>query len=247
MLELQKLKLASLLYKYMFPLYRKVYFSFKNRKDAHHLRLIERLIKPGNNILDIGANIGFFTKYLSEKTGSSGHVYSFEPDETNFQHLRNELEGILNVTLIKKAVASDSGTLTLYTSTLLNVDHRTYVPENYSGKISVEKISIDEFVGGRFSIDLIKLDIQGFEMEALKGMKHTLEKNKDVVVFAELWEYGLQKAGSSAKAVYNFLTELGFNIYEVNAELHPLSIEKVSAIRNDFFSDIHILATRNKL
>ena len=94
MFENQKLKLASLLYSYLFPIYRLLYFRFKNNKDREHLLLIKSLIKPGDIVLDIGANIGFFARHLSEFTGPTGKLYCFEPDKTNFHHLEKELKGI---------------------------------------------------------------------------------------------------------------------------------------------------------
>ncbi|CAN5626454.1 hypothetical protein BH11BAC1_BH11BAC1_18040 [soil metagenome] len=248
MLEQQKLKFASLLYKYLFPVYRILYFNFKNKKDRHHLTLISSLIKPGFQVLDIGGNIGFFTKFLAKHVGSSGHVYSFEPDITNFNHLKKELSGNKNVTLVQKAIAAESGSLTLYTSTLLNVDHRTYKPDNYTGSYSVEKIAIDEFVSDRFKVDFIKMDIQGFEKDALKGMEKTLMANKDIILFTEFWPYGLKQAGSSAAEVFDLLSSNGFSIYKVDAsKLVTMTREDAATMKVEYFTDANVIATRNEI
>jgi len=259
MLEQQKLKLASILYKYAFPLYRRLYFNFKNKKDRHHLQLLSKLVKPGDKVLDIGGNIGFFTKFLAECVGSTGHVYCFEPDSTNFGHLENELKQIKNVTLIQKAIAADSGSLTLYTSDLLNVDHRTYKPaaltgslqrpkNNYNGSYTVEKIAIDEFVAGRFKVDFIKMDIQGFEMEALRGMKKTLEANHGIILFTEFWPYGLAQAGSSAVEVFDLLTGYGFLIYKVDAlKLTRMTKEEAMTMKVEYFTDANVLLSRKEI
>jgi FkbM family methyltransferase len=248
MLEHQKLKLASLLFKYMFPLYRKMYFRYKNRKDKLHLMLINKLVKPGNKILDIGANIGFFTKFLSDKTGSDGHVYSFEPDEINFQHLKNELRNSANVTLVKKAVASSSGKLKLYSSSLLNVDHRTYPSENSKSICEVDKISIDDFVNGKFKVDFIKMDIQGFESEALKGMNKTISENSDLLIFMEFWPYGLQQAGSSAEKLYDLVTSEKFLVYIITEEgLKLFTREQAMSMKVEYYTDCNVLLTRKVL
>ena len=149
MFQKLQLRFASLLYKYAYPLYRRLYFNFKNRKDLYNLQLADQIIKPGNIVLDIGANVGFYGRHFAKCVGSGGKVYCFEPDIINFKHLRKELKGISNVNLVPMAVAAESGTLTLYTSDLLNIDHRTYQPEHYSSKYEVEKVSIDEFIKGR--------------------------------------------------------------------------------------------------
>ena len=248
MFEKLKLRLAATLYHHAFRIYRMMYFRFKRKKDKHHLQLIQRLLKPGSTAIDIGANIGFFTKFLAECVGQEGHVYAFEPDKTNFHHLENELKGTTNTTLVQKAVSETSGTLTLYTSDLLNVDHRTYEPENYSGKYSVEKISVDDFVNGRFKVDFIKMDIQGFEMEALRGMEKTLRVNQHIFLFTELWPFGLEKSGSSAIEVFDFLTQSGFNIYKIdNNGYSRMNLTEVPNLKVEFLNDVNILASRAQL
>jgi len=248
MFDKQKLKTAGVLFKYAFVIYRWLYFNFKNRKDHYNLQLLNTFIKPGFVVLDIGANIGFFSRFLSDKVGATGHVYCFEPDAINFRHLKNELKSKTNTTLLQKAVAAESGMLTLYTSNLLNVDHRTYKHDNYAEQHSIEKMAIDDYINNQFKVDLIKMDIQGFEMEALKGMKKTLEANPNLILFTEFWAYGLQQAGSSAMEVFDFLTQLNFNVYRIdNAKLSVLTIENIKQLKVDLFSDINVLASRNTL
>jgi FkbM family methyltransferase len=245
MLAKLKLKLAALLYKYNFPVYRWLYFRYKNKKESHYLNLLKSLLNQDSIILDIGGNIGFYTKAFATFVGPKGHVYSFEPDLINFRYLKMELNGLTNVSLFQKAVASESGILTLYTSELLNVDHRTYKTDNYKEEYSVEKTSIDDFVAGKFNVDLIKMDIQGFEMEALKGMKQTLVNNRNIILFTELWPWGLIQAGSNVAEVFDFISELEFKIYKVNlTSLSILSREEAINTEIDFFTDANIVASR---
>lgn len=248
MFEKLKLRFAAILFRHAFPLYRLLYFRYKRKKDKHHLELIQRILKPGSIVIDIGANIGFFTKFLSGCVGEKGHVYAFEPDKTNFHHLKNELKGSTNTTIVQKAVSATSGKLTLYTSDLLNVDHRTYEPENYRDKYSVEKTSVDDFVNGRFKVDFIKMDIQGFEMEALKGMENTLRNNNDIVLLMELWPYGLLQAGSSVTEVVDFIAAIGLNIYSVHSGFPVLfSKQDAKEIPVVYFSDTNVLLTRKAI
>jgi FkbM family methyltransferase len=209
------IRFGNFLYHRWFSLYNLLYEVFKRRQDAPELRLLRRLVRPGDIILDIGANIGFYSRLLSTLAGPSGKVYSFEPDDTNFIHLLTNIRGLLNVEPIKKAVAESSGFLKLYTSPMLNVDHRTYKVDDYAEEQDIAATSVDDFVEGRFRVNLIKIDIQGFEVFALRGMKRTLEENEDIIILAELWPYGLRKAGCSCKTMMDFLSTLGFQIFEI--------------------------------
>lgn len=248
MFETQKLKLASILYKNAFPLYRMMYFNFKKKKDAANLSIIKQLLTPTSNVLDIGANIGFYSVQLAEQTGAGGKVYCFEPDAVNFKHLQKETKSFKQIELFQKAVAAENGKLTLYTSDLLNIDHRTYEPESYSGKYDVEKISIDSFIQNKFKVDFIKMDIQGFEMDALNGMQETLKANNDLVMLTEFWPYGLQQAGSSAVAVFDFFTKLDFKVYQlIKNKLQQLTRDEVLAMKVDFLSDTNVWISRKSL
>lgn len=248
MLEHQKLKLASVLYKNAFPLYRMMYFNFKKKKDAANLALLKHLLTPKSNVLDIGANIGFYSIYLAEQTGVGGKVFCFEPDAVNFKHLQKETKSYKQIELFQKAVAAENGKLTLYTSDLLNIDHRTYEPESYSGKYDVEKIAIDNFIQNKFKVDFIKMDIQGFEMDALKGMTVTLKANTDLIMLTEFWPYGLLQAGSSAVEVFDFFTELEFKVYQLkNNKLQLLTRAQVQAMKVDFLSDTNVWISRKSL
>jgi len=243
-----QLKLASLLYHHAYLFYKPIYFRFKNKKDRNNLELIKSFVKPGSNILDIGSNIGFYSSFLSEIAGANGHVWCFEPDKKNFLHLENTLRGKSNVTLIQKAAAADSGKLKLFTSPLLNVDHRSYPSENAGENYEVEKISIDDYVDGKFNIDFIKIDIQGFESEAFRGMKKTLSENPSTILSIEFWPYGLQQAGSSAAELYDLISENGFQVYRIGEKnLTLFSREDAMSMKVEYYTDCNVLLTRNSL
>src|SRR2546421_1846783 len=231
------IRFGNVLYHRWFALYNLLYEVFKRWQDAVEISLLHRLVQPGDTILDIGANIGFYSRLLATLAGPSGRVYSFEPDNTNFLHLLGNIQGLLNVEPIKQAVAERSGPLKLYTSHMLNVDHRTYRVDNYAEEKEVTATSVDDFVGGRFRVSLIKIDIQGFEVFAFRGMKKTLEENKDIVILTELWPYGLKKAGCSCRMMIDFLVDLGFQIFEIaGGRLVEFDINQIPSLEEQPFS-----------
>jgi FkbM family methyltransferase len=242
------LRLASLLYTNAYSIYKPLYFRYKYRKDKFNLELIRKFIKPGSTIIDIGANIGFYSSFFSRLTGSNGHVYCFEPDKTNFRHLEKTLLGKINVTLAQKAVAAESGMLKLHPSSILNVDHRTYSSRNSEGGYEVEKISIDDYVDKKFKVDFIKMDIQGFETEALKGMNNTLAENPGILLLMEFWPYGLHEAGSSAEELFDMVVEKGFHPYRINEkDIIPFTREDALSMLKEYHTDCNVLLKRKDI
>lgn len=208
-----------------------MYSVFKNKQDAFEIALLKKHIQPGDTILDIGANIGFYAKILSQLTGPTGKVHCFEPDTTNFNHLKVETAGLTNIIINNKAVGPKTEKIKIYTSKNLNVDHRTYKPEEYDKEIEIDAISLEDYLDVNAKVDFIKIDIQGFEMEAMKGMHAILKANHNIKLISEFWPYGLRKAGSSVSDYYNFLKNMNFNIHLLKEDkLEPLSLEKVQQL-----------------
>src|ERR1035437_5563169 len=247
MLQSFSIRLGKFLYNNAFPLYNGIYPIFKRKQDAQELKLISSIVKPGFNILDIGANIGFYTKVFSELTGPKGSVHAFEPDITNFKYLQGNLGKNKNVTLVNKAVSDKTEPLKIYLSKMLNVDHRTYPVDDYSDIMEIDATTIDDYLtlNNITRIDFIKMDIQGFEMSALKGMEKTLNNNPGVKIISELWPYGLSKAGSSAPEIHNFANSLGFGIYTITAnQLQPLTKELISELKQDEKNYYNVLLSK---
>ncbi|MDP1800615.1 MAG: FkbM family methyltransferase [Bacteroidota bacterium] len=208
-----------------------MYKLFKNKQDAFEIDLLKKNIQKNDVVLDIGANIGFYATILSDIVGENGVVHCFEPDTKNFEHLKKTTANFKNIKINNKAVGPRTEKLKIYTSKNLNVDHRTYKPEEYDKEIEIDAVSIDDHLSSNLKVNFIKMDIQGFEMQAIQGMQHILEKNKDVKIISEFWPYGLKKAGSSVTDYFNFLVTKGFNCYllEQNSLL-KLTADKVTSL-----------------
>ena len=222
--------LGNFLYKNCFPIYKVTYKSFKEKQDAFEISLMKKYIQSGDKVLDIGANIGFYAEILSTLVGTKGKVHCFEPDGINFGHLKKRCESLLNVSINQKAVADKTQKIKIYTSKQLNVDHRTYKPDEYDQEIDIDAISIDDYLSLNSQdseVNFIKMDIQGFEMSAVKGMEKTLLKS-DIKMLSEFWPFGMRKAGTSVLEYYRFLRQYNFYVYLIeNQQLIELSEDKV--------------------
>jgi len=109
--------------------------------------LVRREIQPGDTVLDIGANIGYFTLLFAQLVGAQGRVYAFEPDPTNFHILRRNIErnGLKNVVPEQKAVSSRTGKIRLFSDKTNRGDNRTFDPGNGRDWVEVDAVSLDEY------------------------------------------------------------------------------------------------------
>jgi FkbM family methyltransferase len=205
-------KLGNYLFKYAYPVYRPLYFLYKKISDSKKMEILSGYIKPGMAVLDIGANIGFYSLFFSELVGEQGKVYAIEPDPVNFTHLKKSTSDYKNIITIEKAVGETTGKLRLYYSPNLNVDHQTYDIGEGRKYLEVDSISLDDYLPKDIGISLIKIDIQGFDFQAMKGMQGILERSGNLMILGELWPYGLQRAGSGSMEYMDYLRSKGFTI-----------------------------------
>ena len=190
-------------------------FSSGENYKPTETEVFKKEISLGNTVLDIGANIGDDTLVLAKLVGNRGRIYAFEPDPDNFRLLKKNVlvNKYKNVVLINKAVSDKNGIIKLFLSDNNKADHRIYDPENKRKYVEVGMISLDSyFKSKRTKIDVVKIDIQGAEMLAFKGMKRLLKNNKNCKILTEFWPIGLKRAGSSAKECLSFIRGMGYSI-----------------------------------
>ena len=114
------------LYKVAFPIYRPLYSVFKIYADRAERQILTQQLSAGCVAVDVGANIGIYSQFLSRCVGPAGAVHSFEPSTENFRHLSAAVAGLPNVRVNELAVSDKTGRSLLYVSDKLNVDHHTY-------------------------------------------------------------------------------------------------------------------------
>jgi len=140
-------------------------------------------LKPGQVFYDIGASVGYYTIMASNLVGNSGMVYAFEPFEENLEMLNENIKNNKsdNVVVIPRAVSSKSGKLKLFSNGRPGQNSVNKVGNDY--KIA-EAISLDEFEI-KDKPDFIKIDVEGHELEVLKGMTKILDTKKELVIIME--------------------------------------------------------------
>ncbi|PYJ04409.1 MAG: FkbM family methyltransferase [Verrucomicrobia bacterium] len=185
-------------YEHAFPIYRLCYRTFKAYADRAERQLLKRILSAGDVVVDAGANIGVYSQFLSSCVGPTGVVHSFEPSPENFRRLQSATRKLANVRLSQAAVGECSGRSKLYVSDQLNVDHRTYETEGDSRPaVQIDVIALDDYFKPGQRVDLIKMDIQGYELHALRGANRVLADNPSAKLLLEFWPYGLKQAGTN--------------------------------------------------
>jgi FkbM family methyltransferase len=169
--------------------------------------------KAGMCIIDIGANLGYYTLLAAKRVGEHGRVYAFEPDPDNYSLLARNIEanGCQNVRLSAKAVSNVSGKGTLFFCEEHRGDHRLSDPGGGRKRIAIETVRLDDALPERLQVDVIKMDIQGAEMEAVQGMQRILLENPHLKILCEFWPAGLAIGGSSGEEFLSWVASKGLN------------------------------------
>lgn len=184
--------------------------------EPFETRLIQRLVSPGDTIVDVGANIGYYTLQLARLVGNDGRVFAFEPDPRNFDFLQRNVwqNGYgRQVTLVQAAVTARAEQVRLHLNPDNHGDHRIYPAESDRQSIAVDAVSLDEWFrghGGR--IALVKIDVQGAEGAVFEGMRGLVAAGRIGRIVTEFWPRGLQRAGCDAREFLDRRAREGFRI-----------------------------------
>jgi FkbM family methyltransferase len=193
--------------------------------EPFETELVKNTVRPGDVVLDVGANIGYYTLLFARLAGEQGKVFAFEPDTANFRLLQEnvELNGYRNVVLCRKAVSNKTGPAHLFRCDTNQGDHRVYDSADGRPAVAIESVALDHYLRdyqGR--IDLVKLDIQGSEWAAIRGMKALLRTHRETRLITEFWPFGLNKAGVEPAEYLRLLQGFGFHLFEIDEQQHRL-------------------------
>ncbi len=185
-------------------------------------KLIRISLQPGDIALDIGANIGLQTLRMAQCVTNIGQVYSFEP----LTYLQNKLKRnmdlnrVTNVTLLPYALSDEAGELTCSINEH-NWNQGTFslsskAPGGNSQQIIVKVADQLPEIQGLSRLDLVKIDVEGFEFQVLKGLKRTLKKHRPRIIFeydSNYWMTNGQHIGECT----DFLRNLAYDIYQITS------------------------------
>jgi FkbM family methyltransferase len=187
--------------------------------EKSEIAFIRRVCKPGLTMLDIGANVGLYTALAGTQIGPLGKVIAFEPDPESFALLQQTAaaNNLVNVQLVQAAASNSDGSALLFTSSENRGDNRLYHFEMTDGSVLVRTVKLDDYLedSGISSVDLIKIDVQGYEGIALEGLERTISRSNNLRMLMEFWPDGLRRAGTDPLILLRRLSDLGLKIHQL--------------------------------
>lgn len=162
---------------------------------------LEASVRPSDCVWDVGANVGYYTTRFAALCGAGGRVYAFEPSPTNSARLRQAVDGLANVSAIETALSDNDGTIFFEQGgDLLGATSRV-VPSLGTSKTaaSVPVMTGDSLVasGRAQPPNLMKIDVEGHELEVLRGLAVQLDGSDLRDIFIEVHFSQLDAAGRS--------------------------------------------------
>ncbi len=189
------------------------------RYQVELFQLLPRLIREGDSVIDIGAELGFVTLHLSRLVGKNGHVTSFEPDPTAMARLQSTLSAncVDNVRVSPVAAADRDGELTLYAGGELGFSSAVNGAEPSLQPISVPCLRIDTIVSQHDfprPVIFVKIDVEGFETAIIAGMDQLIEADRPYIIM-EVNSGMLKLAKSSTSALLKSVAQHRYRIFRI--------------------------------
>jgi FkbM family methyltransferase len=188
-------------------------------RDPNVMRFLRRWIRPGFVVCDVGANIGTYTIPLARLVGPAGHVVAFEPNRPTCACLRQNIRQnrLANVTVLRAAAGPESGVAGLvvteenFGEVHLSPDQTS--PSGASAQVAVTTIDAEVARLRLPRVDYIKIDVEGFELAALRGASDTLANNPNLVVQTEIVPAHAARYGFDIANLAEFFRTHGFHPY----------------------------------
>lgn len=216
--------IGELLYKYEFLVGRRKSFEYGT------LELFTSLIKPGDVIIDIGANTGMYSIFFSKSVGKTGSVLAFEPDRETFNILQQNLKlnNTENVIAFNLALSDKEANIEMVSEATNDAHLKTgdafrYIKvlndETNDPSNAMKAVRLDDLeeVQQAGKINLMKVDVEGAELLVFKGARQTLEKFKPTIIF-ELNGKLSGRFNYKPIDVLLLLHEMGYSLEEFDAQ-----------------------------
>jgi FkbM family methyltransferase len=187
------------------------------KRELEHKEMLERVLKPGMNVLDIGANIGYYALMELRLIGPTGRLVAVEPSPSNVELLQRNLalNGYTGIEVHQAAISDQPGVKPFFLSEMSNLntfhDNGTGLLHLSGKTVDVRTATVPEIMNGR-ALDLIRMDVEGHEVEVINGLLPAIERGETspMIIFeTHLSRYG---ADHDIEAPLRRLFALGYKV-----------------------------------
>jgi len=190
-------------------------FEGRESPEARTLAAFLSLVRPGATVVDVGANIGLYTLSVAARVGPHGRVLALEPDPAAARRLREnvELNDFRNVAVVEAAAADAGGALQLQRAGDSECSS-LFETGLEASSVAVRATTIDAEVerAGLARVDLLKLDVEGAELRALRGAERLLRGPDPPRLLVEANPITLRAAGTSVLDLRRCIESFGYRI-----------------------------------
>jgi FkbM family methyltransferase len=178
--------------------------------ELRKVKAVQALLRPGDTFIDVGGNKGDFALLAAKITGDSGKVFCIEPEPTNCKWIGQsiQLNRYENVELCSVALSDHNSEALLYLGTKSGLHTLlSGQSERNQGCLKVTTRTLDALLKERKtpSVQMIKIDVEGAELQVLKGSVETIKNNPDIVLLLDIHP----SLGVDPAEVFDFLSSLG--------------------------------------
>jgi len=195
--------------------------------ENHEREVFRQFCKPGAIVVDVGANVGLYTLIAASQVGRNGKVIAIEPHAESYHYLQKTIQtnGLTSVRSFNVALGDRRRTVDLFLTDENKADSRIYDATGQRAKITAEMVDLDQLLAENEigAVQLIKMDIQGAEALALRGMLKTLARSPEVVIFTEFWPWGIEETGESPEGFLRELSLAGFRFEAIDETRRQLT------------------------
>ncbi len=216
---------------------------FPDNYEAANFRFLKDNVKAGDTIFDIGAHIGLFSTIAARLAGNAGRVISFEPSSETFKLLNEtiRINGLSkNIFPRHAAVGDRSGKVTFFVSPIRGDNSNSIVSYKNDRElipVEVDLVSVDDLVKADPGIrpSFMKIDVEGAELDALRGASFTMLNIKPLIILA-IHPEPIKEKGDSIETIYHFIKTHGYR-----ATLNGKAVGVEDLVNRNGLFDLHLL------
>lgn len=225
-----------------------MWLMYNNWVDWEEFNLIRRVLKDGDVAIDVGANMGYYSLWMSKFVAKSGLVIAFEPDEVNYAKLNENisLNNLANrIQTEKKAVNNVSGLIS-FTTSLDGENHIT--SDDVLNNVIIDSIKLDDYFKAKDiqGVTYLKIDVEGFEMNVLQGCTESLLEKRINIIQLEI-NNTIVNSGTDKIDLLNLLKHYNYILCNYDVKANRLIPIQYNPDRENYFAISDLININKKL